>query len=157
MVNAIFTLLITGKRDLLRARQLVRRAAALLGFDAGDQMCLAAAAFDIACQIHLASGETVVSLEVAEGCFSVVCATAPDGLTRAGEDRPSVRRISKRLPADASANLDDVPWMLTASAELAPLEVFDEMRQLNQELLRALLDLARQRGVQEIYFEPSAA
>jgi hypothetical protein len=157
MVYALFTLPVKNKRDLLRARQLVRRAADLLGFDSTDQMCLAAAAFDLACQVHAASGRGTVRCEIAEDCFNVVCLQVAGARQFPGIDQPPIQRISKRLPAGAAASIDDVPWMLKKTAELAPLDVFDEVRKINQELLRTLVELARQRGVQEIQMGPNAA
>jgi hypothetical protein len=157
MVKPLFTLPVKNKRDLLLARQLVRRAAGLLGFDGMDQMCLAAAAFDLACQTHAAAGRMNVCGEIAEDCFNVVCLPVPGSRCCPGVDQPIFQRISKRLPTGEAAALEDVPWMLKKTAELAPLDVFDEMRTINQELLRTLLELARQRGGQEIQIGPNAA
>jgi hypothetical protein len=157
MDYSLFTLPVKRKRDLLRARQLVRRAAGLLGFDATDQMCLAAAAFDLACQAHAVSGRADVCCEIADDCFNVVCLPAAGARLSPAIDQPSLPRICKRLPPVEAAARDDVPWMLKKAAELAPLDVFDEMRQINQELLRTLLELARQRGGQEIQIGPNAA
>jgi hypothetical protein len=157
MVYSIFTLPVKKKRDLLRARQLVRRAAGLLGFDGADQMCLAAAAFDLACQAHAAWGRANVRCEIAEDYLHVLCVPARGARWWGGIDQPSVRRISKCLPAVSAAARHDIPWILKKTTELAPLDVFDEMRKINHELLRTLLELARQRGVQEIQIGPNAA
>src|SRR5438093_12557567 len=58
MKHNLLSLLVRGKRDLILLRQRTRQIAALLGYSAQDQVCLAAAVFDLACQIHRRRGRT---------------------------------------------------------------------------------------------------
>jgi hypothetical protein len=129
MNRALLSLPLKRKSDLLRARMLVRQAAALLGFHAHDQVCLAAAAFDLACQAHQATRGAGMQLEIADDCLQVVCS---DSL-----------RLGKTLPATAPVPRDDVPWMLNQLMEIAPCDPFEEVRKVNQELLQTMLELTK--------------
>jgi hypothetical protein len=129
MNGSLLTLRLKRKSDLLRARMMVRQAAALLGFHAQDQICLAAAAFDLACQGHKATRRASMQLDVQDDCLLIVCS---DSL-----------RLSKTLPATAAVPRDDVPWMLKQLAELAPCDLFEEVRKVNQELLQTMLELTK--------------
>jgi len=157
MSNSLFTLSLITKRDLLRARQMVRHAADLLGFESGDQLCLAAAVFDLACQAHAPAGRASVCCAIFDGCLHVVCTPMVKTGKGGGTTTPPCYEVSKRLPVAAAVPRDDVPWMLQQLAELAPLDLFEEMKKINQELLQTLLEVARQRQVQDKQGEPSAA
>jgi hypothetical protein len=147
MNRALLCLPLKRKSDLLHARMLVRQAAALLGFHAQDQICLAAAAFDLACQAHDATPGADLQLEIVDDCLHVVCS---DSL-----------RLGKALPATAAVPRDDVPWMLKQLMEIAPCDPFEEVRKVNQELLQTMLELTkRQSQLAEApvkQTEPSAA
>ena len=129
MNRALLTLRLKRKSDLLRARTLVRQAAALLGFHAQDQMCLAAAAFDLACQAHQATRRAGMQLEIVDDCLQIVCS---DSL-----------RLGKALPATAAVPSEDVPWMLKQLMDIAPGDPFEEVRKVNQELLQTMLELTK--------------
>src|ERR1700733_1216668 len=73
MTHLLFTLSLKRKRDLLRARQLVRHVAHLLGFSGADQLCLTATVFELACQAWTPSKRARISCEIAENCLQVVC------------------------------------------------------------------------------------
>jgi hypothetical protein len=138
MTTPLITLPLRQKRDLLRARQITRQAADLLGYSAADQTCLAAAAFHLACDAHAATGHASICFELSEECLRITCTPTPKPKAR----KPAPMQLSKHLPATSPLQREDVPWMLHQLAELAPVDVFEEMRRVNQELLRALLDLA---------------
>jgi hypothetical protein len=154
MTTPLLTLPLRQKRDLLRTRQLARQCADLLGFETSDQICIAAAVFDLACQALQLAGQASVSFAIVEECLTIVCTPAVTARQCLGTEN---LRLSKRLPVGAAVVRDDLPWMLQQLVELAPLDVFDEMRKLNQELLRALLDLAACRANQREASEPNAA
>jgi hypothetical protein len=129
MNRALLSLRLKRKSDVLRARMLVRQAAALLGFHAQDQICLAAAAFDLACQAQQATRGVAMQLEIVDDCLLVVCS---DSL-----------RLRKALPATAAVPREDVPWMLKQLMEIAPGDPFEEVRKVNQELLQTMLELTK--------------
>jgi hypothetical protein len=145
MNRALLSLSLERKSDLLRARMLVRQAAALLGFHAQDQICLAAAAFDLACQAHQATRGAGLQLAIVDDCLQVVCS---DSL-----------RLGKALPATAAVPRDDVPWMLKQLMEIAPCDPFEEVRKVNQELLQTMLELTKSQPAEAPVkqTEPSAA
>jgi hypothetical protein len=156
MSNVLFSLSVKRKRDLLRVRQLAGQAAGLLGFDPTDQKCLAAAIFDLACQAHAVGGRARVSLEISETCFHVVC-TPVAKKRRAGVPPTPDFQLSKCLPTVAPVAREDVPWMLQQLQDLTPLDVFEEIKKINQELLGVLLESARQRDARPSTNESNAA
>jgi hypothetical protein len=147
MPTSLLALPLKRKRDLLRARTLVRQAAALLGYPEHDQICLAAAAFDLACQAHKATRRARMQLSIVEDCLHLTCAES--------------LRVSKPLPASAAVPREDVPWMLQQLTELAPRDTFEEVCKVNQELLQTLLELTKSQPrpaeVAAKQTEPSAA
>jgi hypothetical protein len=159
MTHLLFTLSLKRKRDLLRARQLVRHVAHLLGFSGADQLCLTATVFELACQAWTPSKRARISCEIAENCLQVVCTPRLKERPSQGLEKLPAGCVSKPLPTTASsaAPRDDLPWILKQLVELAPLDVFEEMQKINQELLQLLLDLARQRAGQANSAEQSAA
>jgi hypothetical protein len=157
MANSLFTLVLKGKRDLLRARQLVRRAVDLLGFDGTDQMCVAAAAFNLACQAQAVTGRAQFCCEIVDDCLNIVGKPVVRRRQSSGPMEQSAFRIVKKLPAGAAMPREDVAWMLKQLAELAPVDLFDEMIKVNQELLQLLLATAKGREAREEQAGPNAA
>ena len=150
MTHLLFTLSLERKRDLLRVRQLVRHVANLLGFSCADQLCLTATAFELACQAWTPSQRARISCEIVEDSLQVVCTPFFEEHQPQGSEKPSSGRVSKHLPAasSAAAPRNDLRWILKQLVELAPLDLFEEMQKINQDLLQLLLDLARQRDGQ---------
>jgi hypothetical protein len=140
MSTPLFILALNRKRDIVRARQLVRQAASLLGFGAAEQRCIAAAAFDLACQAHECNGRANMTCEIVDSRLQVVCTSHQKKAHQKKESIVHCQRLAKDLPAGAPASLDDVPFVLQRIAELAPLNLFEELKLTNQELLQTLLD-----------------
>jgi len=157
MANSLLTVPIKGNRDLLRARQLVRRAADLLGFNCTDQMCLAAAAFDLACQAHAVTGRAQFSCEIVDNCLNVNCIPLARRRQPSGATKEPGAKIVKQLPAGAGSPREDVAWMLQQLANLAPVDLFDEMKKVNQELLQLLLETTKGRDGRAEQAGPNAA
>jgi hypothetical protein len=129
MRTPLLSLQLQRKRDLLVARRLVRQAAALLGFSEHDQTCLAAAAFDLACQAHAAKAQAMMACAIVDDCLQIVCSDA--------------LHLSRRLPVSAAAPREDVPWLLKHLTSAAPADLFEEVCKINQELLKSLLEQAK--------------
>ena len=139
MNDVSFRFHVKSKRDLLRVRQLARQAAALLGFSRDEQTCLAAAAFDLACQAYRATRRASVTFDASEGVLHL----GFRALTPKSRQQFRIRRsfqLVRKLPEDARVSFVDLPWALKQLAQHAPLELFDEMVTINRELLQALLD-----------------
>ena len=137
--------------------QLTRHAANLLGLDRADQLCISAAVFDLACQTYAGCTGPHVHCVIANDCLEVVCTPACETKKCDPADQQSGFRLSKHLPATAAVPRDDVPWMLKQIDDLEPLNVFEELRRINQDLLYLSLEQARQRGGPELRIEPYAA
>jgi hypothetical protein len=149
-MKTILTLPLQKKRDLLRARQMTRHTAALLGFNPQDQICLAAAVFDLSCQALKATGCAMLRFAIGDDRLLIACDPAQGQL-----------QLSKPLPGSAAVPRDDVPWMLKQLLEMATGDWFEEVCRVNQELLQTLLGLAQghpqQAGTAVSKPEPSAA
>jgi hypothetical protein len=160
MNTLLLALSLDRKSDLLLARQAARRAAELLGFDQHDQVCLASATFDLACQAMDLTEKALVRFEIDAEVLHVRCIPAIRQLgAEEGEEATSLR-ISKQLPTEAPVSRVEVPWMLEQMVNLTPRNAFAEVRRLNQELLGALLELAATRVKQPAaaaQSEPNAA
>jgi hypothetical protein len=156
MSHCLFTLPLVNQNDLVRVRQLVRHATSLLAFAPADRVALVAAAFDLACQAWAQTGEATLCCEIADDCLHVACTTATDCISKKPETS-SVFRLCKPLPTAKAVARDDLPWMLQQLLDLTPLDLFEEMKALNLELLQVLIDQARQRGTQIDYAGPDAA
>jgi hypothetical protein len=157
MNPTLFSVSLLHKRDVIRARQLTRHAANLLGLDRADQLCISAAVFDLACQTYAGHTGAQVHCSIADDCLEVVCTPACETRKCDPADQQGGFRLSKRLPATSAVPRDDVPWMLKQIDDLAPLDVFEEMRRINQDLLYLALEQARQRGGPELRIETHAA
>jgi hypothetical protein len=122
---------------LVLARQRSRQVARLLGFDAADQARIAAAVFHLAAHAfqHAASREIVFQL--AGGALHVypVCGKKKP----AGAEPPL--RLERRLPRELAMPPEDVAWVVQELARITPANLFEEIRQQNQELLHAFQEL----------------
>jgi hypothetical protein len=156
MNTSLLTLAVKAKRDVLRARQLARLAADLLGFNSAEQSCLAAATFDLICQAHAPKGRMTVCFQIAEDCLVITFQPRARALRAAGLEATSLR-ISKLLPANRTIAYEDVAFAMRQFQELAPLDLFEEMRKVNQDLLTAMVELNRNGEATPSRVEISAA
>jgi hypothetical protein len=120
-------------RDLLVARQRARQVARLLGFDALEQLRIAAETFALAGRIRPTRG-LEVDFRLCAGQLWVVL------------HRSSARARPRCFPLPCNGDgmpWYDARWVISAVSRLAPMNVLDEIRQLNQDLLHALDGLPR--------------
>jgi hypothetical protein len=127
----ILTLALRRKRDLLLARQQARQVARLLGFNSREQIHIAATVFEIARNTLQHTRRGSLHFRVVNQLLQV----CPTG---AG----STLRLEKPLPNESAAVArEDLSWLLPELARLTPLNLFEEMWNQNQELLRLLRDV----------------
>ena len=138
MSTPFFTLQLCRPRDFLVARQRTRHLANLLGFDPADQALMAAAVFEVAFQACRLTGCGVLHFEVEDDLLRIF----PGGL---GQELTSLR-VEKPLPQKGRTfALADLAWIARELNLLTPLNLLEEVRRQNQELLQASLRQASQR------------
>jgi hypothetical protein len=128
---------IRRKRDALLARRQARQVARLLGFDAGEQACIAGLVFELAVQAQAQSARVCLRFTVAQGRLLI----APDG------DRPPLRVEKALPPRDPALPAEDFAWVVRELAKLTAENLFEEVQKQNQELLRTLLELRECRAL----------
>jgi hypothetical protein len=174
MTIALFSLKIKSKRDVLLARLRARQLTRLLGYAESDQLLLAAAAFELAWTTFQSRRRVVLHYTLEDDRFRIWCArperkeeeeerrafdrawNGPGGERRKRRPGPDAfaelaLRLEKPLPSRAAAMpIEDIAWSMQQLAQHTPLNLFEEIRQYNLELLRLAGD---QRGRKE---EPEA-
>lgn len=121
------------KRDLLLARQRARQIVGLLGFDREKQASISATVFEIASQV---CGKKGANLRFQLG---------GNGLQVLALPRSALRLDIPLPPASAKMERADLAWAVVALHENTPLDVLEEVRLQNQELLRTMQELQRLR------------
>jgi hypothetical protein len=123
-----------GKRDLLRLRQRARQLARALGFAPADQALIAAAAFQLGCSASAQARRCRLTFHLREGKLQAVTS----------QDAPDLARVQLEwvLPGrEPSLAPTDLPWAMRELERLTPLDLFEELRQQNLDLLQALHEL----------------
>ena len=137
MSTPFLSLPVAARRDVVLARDRARQVAGLLGFDALEQACVAAAVFEIASQAREA-GRSMLHFQVEGDLFQVFAMPQVTSVT----GRPGGLRLEKILPKKEPAlALEDVPWAVRQLAEQSPASLFSEIKRQNQELLYTLAEL----------------
>jgi hypothetical protein len=140
---SLLVLKVRGKRDVVLARERARQVAGLLGFDAVEQACIAAAVFMIACQARERVGQAILQFQVEDGVFCVM--PVPRSPADSGT-LPVPLRLEKALPQrDGTVALDDLPFVIRQLALHGPQDLFREIQRQNDELLSVLAELQRLR------------
>jgi hypothetical protein len=138
MTTPLYTLKLGSRRDIVLARQRARQIAGLLGFPPAEQTCIAAAVFEIARTAYEATGSSTLCFQADDGVFRVFPSRRPAG---------GCLRLEKSLPADAPALArEDLEWAVRELARFSRLNLFEEIRQQNQELLHAVHKLQTHRA-----------
>jgi hypothetical protein len=133
MNQLLLELPLRRNRDLLLARQRGRQIAGLLGFGPAQQIRIAAGVFEIA---GGAAEDAVLRFSITEEVFRVVAVPA------------AALRLEMALPGPVGKlDLADLVWAVRELDQDTPLEVRDEMRRQNQELLLALVELEKCRAL----------
>ncbi|HYT89269.1 MAG TPA: hypothetical protein VEL76_11240 [Gemmataceae bacterium] len=156
MHTPLLLLEVRRKRDALRARRHARQLAALLGFEPREQACVAALVFEMTCQLLNQGGKVRLRFGVDNDRLLVMPALTP------GETAAAPLRIEKLLPRrEPPVSSEDLGWILRQLNELAPVDVFEEVKRQNQDVLRLLLELqaleARLTQLTPQQAEPTAA
>jgi hypothetical protein len=160
MIVPLLTMRVRTRRDVLKARQRARQIAALLGFDVHERTTIAALVFEVACNARGTQGR--IEFQLNRGLLRIFPAGTrarssrknrrPPQTTwdvrgarrlvhklREGASQTRVLRLDQRLPERTGTLAhDDLPWMVRQLAKLSPLDVFEEIRLQNQEVLRCL-------------------
>jgi hypothetical protein len=125
---------VRGKKDLVTARQQTRRLAHLLGFEAREQACLAAAVFALACQAYRRRKSVRIYFQVKRKSLRISFGPKKRGVL---SETP---RLEKVLPASAAFENADLKWIVKELARHHFVSLFEELEQANRELLQAMLD-----------------
>jgi hypothetical protein len=170
MGTPLLSLPVRGRRDILLARQRARQLAGLLGYDAATRLGVAAAAFEVAWGAYPARGRSTVVFQIEEGLLQIFAAGTADerrGVsppwhsrqTPRSMDPRGVRRLRNRvlqlpavrampearfeipLPAAPAMSADDAAWAVRELDRQTPLNLFEEVRRQNEELLRLVQEL----------------
>jgi len=139
MSTPLYSLRVRCKRDIVVARQRARQIAGLLGFAGHEQTCIAAAVFEIARSAYEVNGAGSLCFDVDEQVFRVCVDSA----------RLSGRglRLEKPLPSESPALArEDLEWAVRELARFSRFNLFEEIRQQNQELLHAVHELQARRA-----------
>jgi len=165
MALPLYSLKVRSRRDILLARQRTRQLSGLLGFEAGEQLLLAAAVFEFAWSAYQSRGRVVLHFELFEDRLRISCSRPQSarqeeerkvaqlpGKTSRGQHRAVLPmpvaelalRLEKPLPAQPGPlPVEDIAWSMRALAQQTPLNLFEEIRQCNLELLRLARGEAR--------------
>lgn len=139
-----FSVAVSKKRDILvgqlRARQLCR----MLGFTPLQQARIVCQIFEVACaELHRQRSFTL-SFRVQDGMLHVTCSAAPSRVERLRITFPPTRRVVSLSLPQAELAVEDIFWALEQMAGLSKPDLFAEIRQQNNDLLRVLAELQRE-------------
>lgn len=130
MTLSFFALPLCRKRDVFVARQRARQLARMLGFDPAEQTSIAAAVFELAARATDHRQQSTLQFQLSDTHLHVFC------------EPPTSLRLLRPLPAEARRMaLEDLTWAAQELARHTPIDLFDEMRRHNQELLRVIQEL----------------
>src|SRR5262245_13671802 len=126
MHTPLLLLQLRCKRDALLARRQARQVARLLGFDPGEQACVAALVFELAAQALTRAATVRLRFAVEQERLLV----SPEG------DGPPLR-VEKPLPTrDPAVPAEDLAFVARELAKRTAVNLFEEVQKQNQELLR---------------------
>jgi hypothetical protein len=117
MTTSLLTVRVRTGRDALILRQRARQLAGLLGFDEDQRGAVAATVFEMVCQGRVRG--------VIRFCLR--------------GDALQVGRLLFSLPdPSATPPREDIPWLIEVLDRLTPFKLFEEIKQQNRDLLRAI-------------------
>lgn len=170
MSTPLLAVTLQSERDVLEARQRGRQLAGLLGYDAREQVLVAAAVFEVAWSAWQNRGRCRLCFHVEAGRLTVIpgrlprqekprpAKKSPESSERNLDERglrrllehlsappaatPAELRLEKPLPAaPGPISAEDLPWALRQLSRHTPHSLFDEIHRQNQELLKLLHEL----------------
>jgi hypothetical protein len=159
MMKSLLTLTIQTRRDILFARQSMRQLCRLLGFDPVMQIKMACAVFELAYTDWQAHGTVQLSVGI-DG--RMLCVYARVGPLEQEQKATTGRglRLSVVLPAVATTlSREDLLWVLRQMQRRKKRELFEEIRQQNNDVLQLLLQLQQRDKARDAHLpsEPTAA
>lgn len=158
MAITLLALSVRCKRDILLARQRARQIAGLLGFDPVARLEIAARAFEIAWTAHRQGDGQTIIFQIEDQVLRVFSPNLgarrkesqrqPRRLDPCGVERlmnrlrraspeSTILRLETPLPSPI-LSLEDLAWAVQELSRQTPLNVFEEIRQQNLEMLRLL-------------------
>jgi hypothetical protein len=150
-MNAIpfLTLSIRTRKDALRGRHRARQITHLLGFDAHDQGCLAAATFLIACRALDQLGGAVLRFRIEQQHLHVSAGAADDDPASPGRPpvlsaglAPLPLEISRPIPPGQALDESDLAWLVRRVERSGRSGLFGEIVAQNMEILALMHELA---------------
>jgi hypothetical protein len=137
MNTSLLTLRVRRKRDLVLARQRARQLAGLLGFDLRGQLAFACGVFEAACRAALQLGRITLEFRLTGDALQAHCRQS----VTADPETVPIPCVQKRLPHPLPQDREDLAWLVDKFTRRLPEDLFDELRQQNSEMLRALAEL----------------
>lgn len=164
MSTPLLTIALRSKRDVVEARQRGRQLAGLLGLPPAEQLLVSAAVFEVAWSALQSRGHCQLCFQIEDHRLAVFATKlerkkpvsgnrakkleAPAlmqllaKLDEPAAPRASELRLEKPLPVSpGTLAVEDIPWAAQELAKQTPLNLFEEIRRQNQELLRLLHEL----------------
>lgn len=138
-MKPILPIRIRNRRDLLQARQMVRQLTGMLGFDSAMQAKIACATFEVLCQDWQNNKPIKLILAIADQHFLVTTAPLLKAKPTQAADHPPTPRLKIPLPDDHSDNVSEAFWLVKQMRRKGTLDLFEEIHQQNQDMLRLLL------------------
>jgi hypothetical protein len=135
MNTPLLVLELRRRRDLVLVRQRSRQITRLLGFDPLEQARVCAAVFEVAWQAFHKARPVRLVFQLNETTLQVF----PTGVVPAGGGLPRLERLLPRK--ELGMTREDVAWAVQELVRLTPANLFEEVWQQNQELLRAFREL----------------
>ena len=139
MTHALFSLSLRSKRDAIIARQRTRQLAGLLGYDAPEQVRIAAGVFAAAWRIRSLRCPVELYFQVEDGVLRVTAqAHRSLGGDPGSESSRSEVCLERSLPARSKVGPEDLAWAIDKLDQITPAQLYEEVYVLNQELLSTM-------------------
>jgi hypothetical protein len=139
MTHALFSLSLRSKRDAIIARQRTRQLAGLLGYDAQEQVRIAAAVFAAAWRIRSLRCPVELYFQVDNDVLRVTAQSRRQLRGEPGsESSCSEVCLERRLPARSKLCPEDLAWAINKLDQITPAQLYEEVYVLNQELLSTM-------------------
>src|SRR5262249_18164546 len=166
---ALVEMPLRSRRDVVWARQRVRRLTALLKFEGHEQALVVAGAFAIAYQALGLMADASLCVHVRDGALHILAqptdgfdeASAPGLTSRLCLHKPlphmdlNGSRVKLNENGRGSFSSEDISWIAAQIPLLEKLDVFEEIRRQNDEILALLHRLKLTEPVADNRAEPA--
>lgn len=137
-MNTLHSFSLQRKHDLLLARLRLRQIAGMLGFDPLEQAKIVGAAFELACREKERADRVVMTAGVEKQLLRVWFHDEADSTPPNVEDL-SQPQMAMALPRDQlRMSVADLRWAIMQLDQIGEADIFEELRQHNQDLLCVL-------------------